>query len=757
MASHPPHAEQSASQLIDAALQHHMAGQLQQAEAIYKKILAQNPHHPEALHLLGVVYSQYGQNNLAIESIQKAIEQSPEPLFYNNLGVVFQSTGNVEKSIECYEHALQYKPNDAKAYFNLGVAYQALNNADKALHYYQQVLQINPNFAEAYHNIGFIFYQQNQFQEALHCYQQGLRLKPDFPDLQINLGNVYHKLNMFPQAIACYEQLIKTEPTRVTPFNNLGAIHRELGNLVEASDLFQKAITLDPACTAALNNLALVYKDQYQLKGAITYLKKAVDTDPNFFDAQKNLGEALISAGDMEEGLQAYEKSVALQPSDGLRIRMATALPPIYQTLKEVDDWHRRFIDEVTQLQNQSLQIQDPITEISITPFLLAYQGRNDKTAQQALSKLYESLNLWIQTPPTTSNPKPKIGFISRFLSKNHTIGKVFLGLVENMSREKFEIVLFNIGHSHQSPVTAPHTYINLFPSDLPKACQTIGNQNLDVLIYLDIGMEPLTYFLAFNRLAKTQCVTWGHPTTTAMDTIDYYLSSELFETKSSDDYYSEKLVRFKSIPAYYTRPILDEPLLPKSHFGFQDADHLYLCPQSLFKFHPDFDEILGDILRKDIAGILVLANAYHAQWSERLLQRFQKTLPDVLDRIRILDKMSYAEYLHLLSIGNVMLDTLHFGGGNTSYEALAMGTPVVTMPGSLLRGRMTYGLYTKMGIKDCIVDSPKKYVNLAVKLGTNTDYRQKIHQKIMQAHSVLFEDHGAVSELEDFLSQITQ
>src|SRR5207253_11098850 len=96
-------------------------------------------------------------------------------------------------------------------------------------------------------------------------------------------------------------------------------------------------------------------------------------------------------------------------------------------------------------------------------------------------------------------------------------------------------------------------SYVEL-PVNLAAARRQIAEHGLDVLVYTDIGMEDLTYSLAFSRLAPVQCVTWGHPVTTGIPTIDYYLSSTLFETAEAQEHYTETLVRLPALPCYCYR-----------------------------------------------------------------------------------------------------------------------------------------------------------------------------------------------------------
>src|SRR5262249_21199605 len=103
-------------------------------------------------------------------------------------------------------------------------------------------------------------------------------------------------------------------------------------------------------------------------------------------------------------------------------------------------------------------------------------------------------------------------------------------------------------------------------------------------------------------------------------------------------------------------------------------------------------------------------------------------------------------------AVADVLLDTFPFCGGNTSYEAFAVGTPVVTLPSRLLRGRLTQALYQQMGVLDCIASSPEDYVRIAVRLGTDALWRAEIRDRILAQSDRVFDDLSVVRELEQFL-----
>jgi predicted O-linked N-acetylglucosamine transferase (SPINDLY family) len=198
-------------------------------------------------------------------------------------------------------------------------------------------------------------------------------------------------------------------------------------------------------------------------------------------------------------------------------------------------------------------------------------------------------------------------------------------------------------------------------------------------------------------------------------------------------------------------------PLRDRGFFGLPENSHLYACPQTLFKLHPDFDDLLAQILRADREGIVVLIEGRYPHWKELVVKRFQKTIPDVLDRIRWVGRQSYEDYLNLLLVSDVLLDPRHFVGGNSSYEGLGLGIPIVTLPSQFLRGRITYALYKKMNVMDCVAESREEYVRLAIELGTDRARRETIRSKIRETSGVLFEDFQAVRGLRDFLESLAR
>jgi predicted O-linked N-acetylglucosamine transferase (SPINDLY family) len=307
--------------------------------------------------------------------------------------------------------------------------------------------------------------------------------------------------------------------------------------------------------------------------------------------------------------------------------------------------------------------------------------------------------------------------------------------------------------------------FVNL-PEDIATARGIVANANLDVLVYSDIGMEPISSTLAHSRLARVQCAMWGHPVTTGIPAIDHFISSKLIEPVDAAGHYTENLVQCDSLPTYYYRPRLltdrngascspgvtaQERQTARQEFCLSETARLYLCPQSLFKFHPEFDPLLAAILLCDPAAKLVLLEAPHRHWTETLARRLSKSLDGHFDRVSFVARVDRERFLRLLMTADVVLDPLHFGGGNTSFQALGLGVPIVTLPSPYMRGRVTAGCYRKMQFETCVASNSEDYVNLAVRLGTDPAFNNEVRAEINARSPTLFEDRAAVRELEEF------
>lgn len=529
------------------------------------------------------------------------------------------------------------------------------------------------------------------------------------------------------------------------------ALQRD-GQALDAVAILRRAVALRPLSAEIANHLGNALQDADDQDAALEAYRAAVSLDPGFGPALQNLGYLLIGHGSTDEGVEHIRQAQRVNPRDINRILLATAAPIIYASAHDLQPRRGAIAAELQRLVDERFRID---TERTLVPtnFFLAYQGENDQPLNQNLGRIYTGPDLSETARASGAADRTRIGFLSAHF-RNHTIGRLNLGRIARLSRERFEIVVLS-ATAARDPIAAlfekaADRFVRL-PPDVGAARRLIAEQGLDLLVFTDVGMDALTYTLAFSRMARVQCATWGHPVTTGSPMIDYFISSELLEVPAAEAHYTEKLVRLQSLGTYYPR--LERPRIEgaRARLGLEEGKTIYLCPQTLFKFHPAFDRLLADILRRDPAGVLVLIEGRVPAWTRLLQERFGRSMTDVVDRIRWLRPLGLKMFLELLAAADVVLDPIKFGGGNTSYEALAMGTPVVTLPGELLRNRITRALYAKAGYDELLAHSEDDYVEKAARLGADRDYRRSVAEQISGACQVLYEDAAEVRDLEAF------
>jgi predicted O-linked N-acetylglucosamine transferase (SPINDLY family) len=711
---------------MQIALEHHQRGRRAAAEAICREVLDQVPDHAQALNLSGILASQAGDLDRAAALLGRAVVAQPGVAeYHHNLAEVYLASGRWDEAIASARRAIGLKPDLAAAHLTLGAALHRSGRYQEAIAAMRGTIGLRPDYAEAYNNLGVALLKVGSVTEAIAALRRALELRPDLAEAETTLGDALRLKGRLEEAIAAHRHAIGLKPDH-------GEAHYNLGVALFASGRSEEAV----AC-----------------------LRKALELEPDSINAQTTLATVLGWEGKTAEARATLERALASRPSDALRVRLALLLPVIYQSADELERERSRLEESILRLEAEVRSIKDPVDDVGSTTFYMAYQGKNDRDLLARLAATYRRAvpGLGFVAPHcrgAASGRPIRVGFLSSFFHR-HSIGKLNLGFVRNLSRDHFHVTVLrfpgpddDLSRSFQECADRVVT----LPRRLDAAREWIAAEQLDVLYYTDIGMDPWTYFLAHARLAPVQCAAWGHPVTTGIPTIDYFLSSVHLEPEDGAEHYTEELVRFERINTYYYEPRRTGPAKGRSALGLADDATLYVCSQSLFKIRPDFDGLLGAILRGDPRGRVVLIASPCAHWTGLLIDRFRRSIPDCAERVVFLSPLSQEDFLELQALADVLLDTTGFGGGNTSYEAFAFGTPIVTRAGRFLRDRITYACYRQMGVLDCIAESDADYVRIALRLGQDREWRDEVRARILARKHLLYEDAGAVRELEQFL-----
>ena len=607
---------------------------------------------------------------------------------------------------------------------------------------------------------------QGKTADAVQKYIETLKIEPDFPEALCNLGSALSRLDRpgsVATSIECFQRAIALAPRYALAHNNLGAVFANVGRLNDALAEYRRAVELDGKYIEARCNLAGMLLQLGSPADAVAEYARAMRLDRSNSIAREallNLANLAEIEGRIEDAEAICSELARVRPHDiAARVSRALIMPVVPESREQIERVRVRIRDSLTMLTREGIRLDDPYRQFGKTNFYLAYQGLNDRELQQTIAKFHldacPELG-WIAPhclAPRKAAARLKLGIVCEYLD-GHTIGKLYRGIVEELSRERFEIVLMRAHREADSATTQIDMLADRvvdFPRSLKEAREIVAAERCDVIFYPEIGMDELTYYLAFARLAPVQCVSWGHPVTTGIPAIDYFISGRAAEPDGADDHYSERLVRLTNSPVCYRRPPRPDHPLARERLALAPQATLYLCPQSLFKFHPDFAEALATILHNDRNAHLLLIRGRQPHWQELLEDRFARTIGDVAGRIVFYPPFLGEDFFRLLMTGDVMLDPFHFGGGNSTYEALAMGLPIVTLPGEFMRGRVTSACYERMGIGDLIASDAASYAGIAIRVANDHAWRAKLSEEIRQRCAVLYDDRNIVREIENF------
>jgi predicted O-linked N-acetylglucosamine transferase (SPINDLY family) len=275
----------------------------------------------------------------------------------------------------------------------------------------------------------------------------------------------------------------------------------------------------------------------------------------------------------------------------------------------------------------------------------------------------------------------------------------------------------------------------------------------------MDIVAAPL----AAQRLARVQCVGMGHPDTTGLSTIDYFLSSELMEPADGARHYTERLVRLPNLSLHYEpQPASDEPVDRDAlmrEIGLRANVTRFWCGQSLYKYLPQYDEVFPRIA-KQVGDCQFVFIRYHGAervtdlFFERLERAFATHGLAARDHCVMLPRLAFPRFFAAIGCCDVILDSIGWSGCNTTMEALPHDLPNVTLPGALMRSRHTAAILTMMGVTETIAATVDDYVAAAVRLARDPAWYAEVKARMAANKDRVYRDEACIAALNDFLDR---
>jgi protein O-GlcNAc transferase len=797
--------------LLSLAIGDHQAGRLVQAAAGYRQVLLTSPNHAEALRLLGLIALQSGdltngvaligrsvaanpanpwahnslgeayrmrnERGLAADCFRRAISLKPDFIeAYNNLGQVHVADHRYAEAAAVYQKLLEHRPDDAGAHFELGTIHLHRLQANEARAHFDEALRLKPAYAEARNNLGKALQLEGNLDRAFECYRTAAAEKPDFALPHFNIGMVLQEREQFAAAREAYRMALTIDPLLADAHSRMGAAFHAEARYADARACYERALALRPNEASLHLNIGNTWFVERRLAEAETSYRNALNADPKLAQTYVNLGYLYRQQGDMPAASRNFSEALVRNP-DLAEARWAftmSKLPLVYglgespeaariefaKALDELDSW---FTGDRVAGGHQAVGSQQP--------FYLAYQEKNNVALLRQYGDLCARLmrhwwgrqGLTVPSATAVDGRKIRVGVVSAQIGDHSVWNAIGKGWVRHMDRDRFSLHLFHLGQTRDAEtafVRAHAAHFEQSAHGLRGWVDAILGQAPDVLLYPEIGMDPMTSKLASLRLATVQAATWGHPETSGLPTIDYYLSAEGMEPAGAHANYREKLVLLPHLGCCYKPLELPDVDVDFAAMGVAPDIPLMLCPGTPYKYAPQHDTVLVAIARAMHRCQFVFCNdpvaGVSARLRERLAAEFTAAGLDPGAHLVFIPWQPRPAFRRLLARADVYLDTIGFSGFNTVMQALECALPVVTMEGHFLRGRFGSGILRRIGLDECVAGSIDNYIAKAVELGRNAGARQATREKITASRALLFDDLAPVRALESFLLEVT-
>jgi protein O-GlcNAc transferase len=731
-------AKRLALEELQKGLQRMRVGDISRARSHFQRAVKLDSQNADAWHSLGIVQLQLGVRALAIKAFRTSVELRPSFAdAHNELGKALLGDDKASEAIRSFQNALRFRENHVDAKFHLSRALESIGELTAAERGYRQTLAMRSNHVEA----------------------------------MVGLGNLLRRTQRFPEAIAMFESARHLSPADASIANSHARALCDAGRSLEAVAVARNAVALQADNSENWTTLGAAQRQIRDNDSAIESFRHAIKLDQSNSTTTLELAYVLYDAGDTEAARTAW-KTTRAPAGLGERVRWmhALSLPAIYRDNDDVDEARRRFADGLSEL-NDGLKL-DSKTAInaavdaasSVAPFFLHYQPRDNTELQcqfgdlvtrvitRAAPRLVDACDWTLR-----SRNRTRVGIVSAHLM-DHTVSRYFRTMIAGLDRQRFEVHVWYTGGTLDASTAAIAANVDSFVDtriDVLSLAHEIRAAKLDVLVYPEIGMDSKHQALASLRLAPIQCALYGHPATSGLANVDYFLSGDAIEPANAQSQYRERLIRLPGIGARPSRP----PPIGDGTWYEETARErpVLLCTQNFIKLIPDFDNVLAKIAAE--TGVCI---GFFAR-NPLLMRRFRDRIENVFvshglnaeRHLTFIPAKKHEDYLAGLAKTPMVLDSPWFSGGATSLDAIHVGTPIVAWEGTMLRGRQTAAMLTLIGLSESVALNEGEYVNTCVALLRDNDRRAAIREATQARQSILFDDDRPVKAFAEFLENV--
>ena len=723
---------------LDEARALHRGGEAARALAIYRELRAEQPGRAEHWYLSSLAEQELGQAAAARASVDRALALEPDqPHFRLHSGRLAQDAGDMARAEGDLRRVAELRPAWALVWNDLGAVLLEAKRTPEALACFERATSLDASRARSWNNVGLALLDLDRLDEAAAALGKALAVDPAYALAHLNLARLHEAAGNDPLALAHALEACRLAPRNLEAHLRAGDIYRKRSDAPRAIAAYRSAVAVNPGDAAARNALADMLRD----------------------------------AGQVDEARREFETNLRGHPAN-LKAALGSALllPLVYASGDHLSRSRERYRQGLEALSGRAGDFawkseSEALSAIRWTNFYLAYQGGNDRELQSRYGDFIR--RVLEPAAPRLLEPRPRraragsrlrVGFASFFFF-NCTAGRYFASWIRGLDASRFEAFVYYtnpwVADDTRAIAASAAHFRHLPQRPVHAVAKQILEDDLDILVYPELGMHADTFALGSLRLAPVQCAGWGHPTTTGLPAIDWFLSCGSMEPEGAQAAYRERLALLPGLGTAYARPT-GASAGERRDFGLPAGRRLYLVPQSLFKIHPDNDELIAEVLARDPEGLVVLFEANQPGLAEAFATRIAPALAarglSTERHLLFLPYMTHGQYLRVNALCDVMLDTLHWSGGNTSLDAIAMGLPIVTLPGELMRGRQSLGMLRALGLEELVARDADDYARIATGLAGDPARRRDVAARMAARAGELFDQQAPLIALAEFL-----
>ena len=600
-------------------------------------------------------------------------------------------------------------------------------NFDEALELLKKSLSDDGQQNEACKLIGNIYIQLNDLENALYYFNKSFQIKIE-PDILLIIINLNIKLKNSNEAKS---KLIKNIEILVNPIyinkliRFLVILNLDI-NSYEIVKNFEIELVADEATLELFLKISFTNENLY-LSDKI--LDRLIAIAPSNKKNIINKAIILRKINNNEGAINLLQNYLNKKNDDDIKYILSLILLHPVNLLKYSNNILIECEKIIESIKNKEVNIN---YKSLIQTFSLAYLKENPISLINKIGNLISEKKI---IKSKNKNAIKNIGIVSAYFYKHSVWDAITFGLIQNLDFSKFKLFIYDTGKYNDTVFysSIKNKPITHFKGDAENIKNQICIDEIDILIFPEIGMDPTTHNVAIDRHASVQISCWGHPITSGLNNIDYYIASEAFISNTSKDIYKESIILMPGIGSYYPNIIESNiPLIDK----FNVSTQIILCPSNIIKFTQDFIDLIKDVGKSHPNYLIYIFESKEKDINDYIRNEFS-----CISNIIISSWLNYSDYLSILKRSFIILDSFYFSGFNTLMQAAHFNIPFVSLKSDFLKGNFGAGINKTLMIEELVAINIDDYRRIVFKLLLDVNYRDNIAKKINLNKNILFEN----------------